>query len=467
MKFALLDQVRCSCGNDSLRLEHVVTVQVPLVAPLEEQRCRKFCGLKQQPVSPETTPSSDCAQCHGRVVLQGVLRCQCGQNWRIVDRMPLFATRQIVDDPRHHLRVVETDPETDPRWEPFVARHPSGSIYHHRGWLRALEEEYSQERVCLACENSDGQLMAILPMCYTRGLPFNIGGQVTGRRLSSLPRTPVAGPLSIDPEATRAVIHASVERARQESGVQLQIKTQSPDLVGSVDGVVQAPWRCSYLLELPSDPAQLKFGNSVTRHRIKWAVNKATKLGLQVRAAEDESELRLWYELYLDAMRRNTVPPRPYRFFQALWRLLHPSGLLQLLLAERANGVQRTILAGSIFLRYGPTTSYAFTGCRKKDLLLHPNDLIQWNAIHTACRSGFRWYDFGEVPEEHQQLATFKSKWGAEPSPLYRYYYPPLPSAASSERPFVKSLHQLGGAVWSRLPLGLTARLGDRIYSYL
>jgi hypothetical protein len=365
------------------------------------------------------------------------------------------------------LKIVVADPATDPRWEDFVRTHPDRSIYHHPLWLSALQQEYEQSSVHLACEGSDGKFLAVLPMLYTRGFPFNLGGALSGRRLSSLPRTPLGGPLSTDPEATVALLETAVSLIQREPDVYLQIKTQSTYLDGLVNGLVRTPWRATYVVDLPADPDQLRFGNNVTRHRVKWAVNKATKLGLRVRAAETEAELRQWYRLYLSAMRRNAVPPRPYRFFQSLWRLLRSDHLMQLLLAEQIEGSRRRLLAGSIFLTYGRSVCYAFTGCRKEDLALHPNDLIQWHAIHDACRNGFNRYDFGEVPEEHSELATFKGKWGSHAVPLYRYYYPSPQSSISSAQSPVGRFRRLTAAAWSRLPMTITAILGDRIYSYL
>jgi len=365
------------------------------------------------------------------------------------------------------LHVIETDPQSDPRWETFVLAHPEASIYHHPAWLRALELEYGQKTLNLACEDSNSDLQAILPLLYTRGLPFNLGGSIGGRRLSSLPRTPLGGPLAKNHEAMVTIVRAAVAWVRQGCGIQLQIKTQGPELEGLVDGLVRTPWRNSYLLELPDDPGQLRFGNNTTRHRIKWAVSKAIKLGLKVRVAESEEELSLWWQLYLDVMRRNAVPARPYRLFQSLWRLLRPKGLMQLLLAERVEAGTRRILAGSIFLMYHGTMSYAFTGCKKEDLGYHPNDLIQWHAIHDACRNGFRQYDFGEVPDEHQQLASFKGKWGAEPTPLYRYYCPEPRTVPSAGILSTGSVQRFRADVWKRLPLGVTALFGDWIYRYL
>lgn len=467
MKFALLDQIRCSCGSEEFRLEGAVTRRSLSDGPAEAVRCRRFCGLRQRPVLPGETRPPDCRQCYGQIVLEGVIRCTCGKDWPIVDGIPAFSTKRVGRTSTPGLFLAETNPRTDPRWEPFVSAHPNAIIYHHPGWIRALEEEYGQRRVHFACEDADGRLMAVLPMFYTRGFPLHLGGNATRRRLSSLPRTPLAGPLSVSREATAALLQAAVDRARQEPGLQIQLKAQSLDLDGLVDGVVCRPWRTSYVLKLPPSPEGLQFGNSTARHRIKWAVNKAAKLGVQVREAIDEKDLRAWYELYLDAMRRNAVPARPYRFFQAIWALLAPSGLMRLLLAERVEAGQRRLLAGSIILTYGRTACYAFTGCRKEDLALHPNDTIQWHAIHDACRKGFEWYDFGEVAEEHQQLAQFKGKWGAEPVPLYRYYYPAPQRLPFGSQTTSQWIGQLRAAAWSRLPLSTTARLGDWIYSYL
>jgi hypothetical protein len=366
------------------------------------------------------------------------------------------------------LRVIETEPQTDPRWLRFVVAHPNGSVYHHPAWLKALDKEYRQQGVHLACEDTRGQFLAVLPMLYTQGLPVNLGGSLTARRLSSLPRTPQAGTLSTDPRATREILQAAVSRVRQDPNIQLQVKTQGAELDGLVDGVVCAPWRMSYLLQLPGKPDEVfRVHKSDDRARIKWAVNKAKRLGVHVRPAETEAELEEWYMLYLETMRRNVVPPRSYRFFAALWELLRPQGMMELLLAEERGVRLRRIVAGSLFMLFGTTVSYAFNGSRAADLALRPNDLIQWQAINDACKRGFKCFDFGEVPDGHFDLAKFKMKWGAQPTPLYRYYFTALREANSNS---VKSRGygtRLSEEAWRRLPLKATAWLGDRIYSYL
>jgi hypothetical protein len=384
------------------------------------------------------------------------------------------------------LRVFEIDIHSDPRWECFVSAHPDALIFHHPGWLGALEREYGQKCIALACADGGGHIQAILPLLYTKGLPLRFSPVASGRRLSSLPRTSMAGPLALNAAAAKAIVERAVEMAAAEPGVQLEIKTHIPDLSLSVPRVTCVPWRPTYVEELP--PAdegkewdefwenlrlprvctscegcrRLRFGNAKRQHRVNWAVNKAKKLGLEVREAETEEELAQWYRLYLLTMRHNAVPPRPYRLFQSLWSSLRPTGKMRLLLAEQSNAGQKKILAGSILLQFGQTVFYAFTGCAPEDWGLHPHDILQIEAIRGACRAGYRWYDFGEVAEEHEALAQFKTKWGGEPRPLYRYYSPaPVVKPEEGSGRLAQSARRL----WRHLPPKATAVLGDWIYS--
>lgn len=367
--------------------------------------------------------------------------------------------QQDLTEPVSLLRVVEIDPRTDPRWEVFISTLPDSLIYQHPAWLQVLEEAFGYKPVNLACVDNRGQLQGILPLYYLRGL-------FTGRRYSSLPRTPVAGPLAYNQQALTALTRAAFERVRDERGAQLQLKMPSNKLEGLVEGVVGAPWREAYLLKLPERPELLHIGNSRNHSRIKWAVNKATRLGVQVYSATTEHELRLWYELYLETMRRIAVPPRPYYFFEILWKRLQPRGLMRLLLAQHFEAGRSRLLAGSLFLMFGQTVIYAFAGWRREDLSLRPNDAIHWQAIHDACAEGFSNYDFGEVTKDNQGLAEFKSKWGAELYWLYRYYYPTPRELEISILDSHSHARQFMSAAWRRLPIKATSFLSNLAHHY-
>jgi CelD/BcsL family acetyltransferase involved in cellulose biosynthesis len=361
------------------------------------------------------------------------------------------------------FRIRAVDVTADPRWDTFVEKHPDGLVYHHSRWLHALERENGCRALALACETADGSLVGILPLFATRGVPL-MRGALTGPRLASLPRTPIAGPLAADRDVAAALVHEAAAYA-EGAGMQLQLKVDGPRLEGLAPDLVGIPWRESYVLGLPSEPDTLRFGNARTHNRIKWAIGKAERAGVAVRPADHEEELRAWYALYLETMRDHLVPPRPYRLFRTLWEVMKPAGLFELVLAEERASRPPRLLAGSIFLMLGRTVFYAFNGRQRSSLALRPNDLIIWAAIHDATRRGFRRFDLGEVATGQRGLAKFKQKWGAEGTRLYRYYTPPV---AAQEVPDADvEPHRIAAALWQRMPLRATALAGDIAYHYL
>lgn len=356
-------------------------------------------------------------------------------------------------------RVIETDPLRDARWQAFVDAHPDALIYHHPAWFQVIEMTYGYRPVALACEDPSGKLIGVLPMFEKRGL-------LAGRHLSSLPHTPVAGPVATDAETLSTLIAAAAERVDGQAGTWLQLKLGAPSLDGLVDGLIGTQWDSTYVLELPEQPGDLRFGSSRNHSRIRWAVNKADRLGVRVRSADSAADLARWYRLYLDTMRWHMTPPRPYRFFEAMWDVIGQQGKLRLLLAERQQA-QADLLAGSLFLMHGSTVHYAFNGRSKADLALRPNDAVHWRAINDACREGFRRYDFGEVSNENEGLAQFKEKWGARALHLYRYHYPQERELDRGALKPESAIRRVAERAWRRLPLKLTAVLGNWMYRYL
>jgi CelD/BcsL family acetyltransferase involved in cellulose biosynthesis len=349
------------------------------------------------------------------------------------------------------VSVRELRIDDEHRWEQLLAKREDAVVFHHPAWMKAICESHGYQPLVLGHHDAMGELDGVLPLVDRRGW-------VTGRRLVSLPHTPLAGPLG-DAEVVYSLTQEALAYARQ-LGARLELKTRAGAL-GDACGLPGIAWSTTFVRTLPEDGASVRFGNSRNHGRISWAVRKAGREGVAVRAGTSESDLREWYGLYLVTMRTHAVPPRSFRFFTALWRNLQPRRMLRLLLAERDG----RLLAGSVLLMSGTTVFYAYNGRRREDLGLRPNDLIQWHAIHDAARAGFRRYDFGEVEEHQQGLSEFKAKWGAEPETLYRHVHPPV--AAMSDLRRLEHSRHWAEQVWRRIPLEATVRLGDIVYRRL
>ncbi len=364
------------------------------------------------------------------------------------------------------LKIIRMNIFSDTRWEEFVLSHPDGLVYHHPAYLKALEAEYGENGIYLAYVDDADQVKGIFPLFHTGGFPFRKKDLTVGERLSSLPRTPLAGPLAVDNDVLRLLLEFAIKEVEEQGSPSLQIKTTYSDLHLLQPSLIPVPWRMSYSLELPQNPEAIRFGNSRNHGRLKRSVRCAKDFGVQVRESDEIEDLRCWYKLYLETMRIHKIPPRSLRFFTLLWENLKPAGFLQLYLAENGDGLQKQLLAGSIMLGMGNTLFYAFNGSLRSKMHLHQNDAIQWRAIHDACQRGFTRYDFGEVTTKNVGLVEFKRKWNSEPVQLFRYYYLADKIKISSGYD-TENGYRLLDKIWAHLPLRSTAFIGDMLYRFL
>ncbi|HZU69410.1 MAG TPA: GNAT family N-acetyltransferase [Ktedonobacteraceae bacterium] len=348
------------------------------------------------------------------------------------------------------LRVIAIDPQTDERWEELMRDTPASWIYYAPAWFQVLQEVYGYKPAHLACEDEAGRLVAILPLFYQHGWR-------SGRIIKSV----FTGPLTSSDAARLALLRATVARFRARSYVKLHLKLPSNSFDGLVEGMVGRPAYSTYVLALPESADSLRLDPTIKR-----AINKAIRSGVEVREAETEAELRSWYELYLQTMRKFDALPNPYRYFRVAWQRLRSKGMLRLLLAEQVEAGRRRLIAGFLYLLWGATISYACAGWRDENQALRPNDLLHWRAMQDACAAGIRWYDFGDVEPGNSGLARYKAKWGAEPTLVYDYSYPPA-SQRASDTPALMSdrAQQLMQFAWRHFPARMVGALSDWYYA--
>ncbi|GMR25747.1 MAG: hypothetical protein BMS9Abin39_1072 [Ignavibacteria bacterium] len=364
------------------------------------------------------------------------------------------------------LNIIMAGSEMDSKWDDYVHKHADGTIYHNSAWLDVIEKESGQKVLKLICTDENDNVMGIFPLQYTAGFPFGIGGVPGSKRLSSLPRTPIGGPLTSNVSVTKTMIEKAISIVGDDSNRLLQIKSYATDLNEKVEKLIKYLWREIYLKEIPDYPDEIRFGNSRNHAAVKRAVNKAKKNGVTFRIAGSLTDLTNWYPLYLDTMRFHSTPARSFSFYKNLWNQLKPKGLMQLVLAELEENGKIIIIAGSVLFFYNKVVTYAFNGSSRKHFELRPNDILHWEAIFEAQKEGYKYYDLGEVSKDHSGLAAYKKKWGSTVWEMYHYYYP-KPSQLEEEELDSGTSGGMKEKIWQSLPLGLTAKLGEMVYKKL
>jgi len=359
---------------------------------------------------------------------------------------------------RYKIIKLESDDLFD-KWQTYVENQSDTHIFDHPLWFSALEHEYNRKGCVLASLDNYDNIKGILPLLPTIGLPLKLDSLVTTRRYSSLPRTPLGGLVADDEFVREALLNEAIARVDSRGKTFLQLKSYLSDINKRNGKIQRIPWRSSYVMCLPDDPSKIRFGDKKHHHRVKWAVNKARKLGITVRKAANEEDIKRWYDLYLNTMRWHVVPVRPYRFFEFLWEKLQTKGLMTVLLAEIDNGTEKQLLSGSFFLHFKNTFFYSFNGRCQEGLVSHANDLIQWEAIHLATKLGYSKYDMGEVSSNNSSLEQFKTKWGCCAKPIYHYYYP-LDEKMKEKEIDISNDVGMKKIVWRKVPLYITMQWG-------
>jgi hypothetical protein len=367
------------------------------------------------------------------------------------------------------LTVKEANADIDEKWLKYISNNSQATIYHHPLWLKILEKETGQKLLKLICTDDNNNIQGLIPLQYTKGLHLRIGGLPGKKRLSSLPRTPVGGPLTSGRKVTDLLIKKAVNMIPDRSDFSLQIKSFDPDINDGLETLHKYFWREIYIKEIPDYPNEIRYGKSKNHAKIKWAVNKAEQSNVIHRIAQAEEDLKKWYPLYLDTMKTNVSLARSYGFFKNLWEILRPEGLMRLELAEIEENSKKKVIAGSVLLFYNKTVTHAFSGSSRirNHIELRPNDLLHWYALLEAQKNGYKYYDFGEVSKDNIGLAAYKKKWDTVKHNMYHYYYPePVQLMVENEFDSIT----IGGfkrKIWKKLPLFVTAKIGKVIYKRL
>jgi hypothetical protein len=358
------------------------------------------------------------------------------------------------------VRVI--DPLTDPRWDAFVTAHPRAMPGHLAAWSGVLASAYRFEPRYLALDDADGGLRGVLPVAGKHG-------PLTGARLQSLPVVPgPAGPLGASSADEAALIGAACRMAEEHRAV-LRFRSQAGHYGGDGVRLAVTPAQPSYLLDLPSDAADLRAGWK-RQGNLARNLRKAEGAGLTVREGHGDGELRAFHGLYLRNMAKHGAIPHSPRFFAAARDALAPRGAFVLVLVEKDGAP----IAATVSCVFAQTLEATFAVSDERYNELRPSYAVWWETIRAAIARGLRVVDFGGTSSAPQ--AQFKAQWGTRQVPAFDYVYPPAPeadpsAAGQSPTPPAGRRRRLRsralGPVWHQAPPPVRRVAGEIVHRYL
>jgi hypothetical protein len=376
---------------------------------------------------------------------------------RRVKRRP--TARSFITSP--DARVIEIDPVADPRWDDFVRSHESSSIYHLGTWSDILRSTYGFRAAYLALE-TEGRLTGVLPLMRSRGF-------VTGKRLRSLPAVGSVDPLADSAAGKAALLEAACALTVQQGARSWTLHAREPGYEKLAAGLGLSRQFSTFVAPLDEDPEALRASWKKTSNNLWRSLKKADEAGVSVREGTSERDLKRFYGLYCQTMRRHRSLPRSYRLLSMARRSLSSPGLYRLLLAEHRGEV----VAGGVFHAYRDTIDLVFNASSARHLALRPNHAVYWSAIRYAIEHGYRRYNMGEAPV-NGSLGRFKAQWGGVPVPRFQYSFAAAQRVgaadalrqASSRLDAGDQSESLVSRIWGHTPLIATRAAGQLVYRF-
>jgi len=335
---------------------------------------------------------------------------------------------------------IQSYNETGSTWDAFVASQRYSTNYHQYAWRRVIEKSFGHMTHYLVARNDTDEICGVLPLVHMKSALF-------GNFLTSLPYVNYGGLLCID-ENARATLLTGLD------GLLIKLRADHVELrhIGSfVKGLVTKQHKVTMILDLDNEEeVQWQALDAKVRNQVR----KAVKCGLRVVTGYMEL-LDGFYGVFCRNMRDLGTPVYSKDFFLNILAE-HPdtTRIISVMLGEK-------VVASGILSWFRDIMEVPWASSIRDYRELCPNNLLYWEAIRFAIRSGKRKFDFGRsTPGEGTY--QFKKQWGAEPVQLYWQYLLKDGNQLPELNP--KNPHyELAIKVWQRMPLAMANLLGPTI----
>jgi len=141
------------------------------------------------------------------------------------------------------------------------------------------------------------------------------------------------------------------------------------------------------------------------RKTLRHCIEKAGKQNIEIKKCQNEKELKDFYKLYVQTIKKYKNIPYPYPFFQFFLN----SNNAEIILVE----CDKKIIAGSVFLFYNGFIHYFLNASDYKHKDKQANYLILWNQIKKYAGKNYEVFDFGGTGRG-SNLEIFKKGWGTK-----------------------------------------------------
>jgi hypothetical protein len=348
--------------------------------------------------------------------------------------------------------------DQEAEWDAFVLHHPLGCVYHTNAWKNVIEQAFPhiRGRFLVLREGGTARIQAGVPL-------YRVNSWLLGSRLVSVPFATVCDPLVttlnewdlLAPELER-------ERARTRSN-KLEIRA-----VASAGPFPPSFGRKS-LFKHHTLPLDMDFSALCARFNRQSVLQKAKKArsaGVTVEERSDKMGMAVSHSLLAETRRRLSLPPMPYRFFEAMQSNLRPGHLKIFLAYQNAKPI-----ACHLVLIFKDQWISEYSG-NADGVISGVNQLLYLETIRQACAEGARKFSFGRTSIRNEGLLSYKRRWGTIEQELTNFTLRRDDGNETQSRDDITHLedslvYKLCQQVVAKAPLPVCKLIGDFCYRHL
>ena len=305
--------------------------------------------------------------------------------------------------------VEPLTPQNQNEWDTIIRQCPGSTAFQSLTWRDALADAFKQLIPVYSLIKQEDAIVG--------GLPAFVFQPIPGIRLwHSMPWSLFGGIHLIDSlQANPEALITSIETAAVEKGwceIRWTLTPEHTVLYG--DFLTEAGYeRTNHFTHLLKTNGDIDALWHAYNKRVRGAVRKAEKSGVEVTNTDSAEALSIFYDMYLTTVKRLGGTPKPRVLMQ---RLLQEK-IAKLAIATYSD----TIIAGLLYLCFNRTATLWCEASVPAFLKYRPNNAIFHYIITQACHEGYKWVDFGASPPENAGLIAHKEQYKATQTDFASY----------------------------------------------
>lgn len=294
-------------------------------------------------------------------------------------------------------------------WDNLVQGAGEATVFHTHAWANLWTAEWGDAHwEALVVEEPAGT--------YAGGLGMIVRRRGIVESVDSMPFATYGGPIvrsdHPDPASVRRLLLEAF--ARRVSG-RLVLRSLLAWYQGAAEDFPEGMDReesFTHVLSLDTDYERVAEGFSPSTRRL---VRQADESGLTIHAAETQDDVRRFWGLAEETVRRRGGKPKPRSLYERIFETLVPMGLARYHLALHGEEA----VAGSLHLFHEGVATSWLPVSRESSWHLRPNNFLIASLLETLCAAGYLEYNFGASPPDAAGLIRFKEGWGARRRPVW------------------------------------------------